>query len=602
MSKSHKRNKNKNNKYLKTLSEKITNPEMAYDIDEETPINKNSPIVEERKTEEKIVISESTNNKNLKESIISPAEPNNNELEKMDLQKYNNQTTPVNLIPQHKLSSIKQVTCKAHNKSYLKIDPENFEVVCEKCIEEGSENQLEIIRPSLLESEEVFNCYMHNDLKGSFYCDECKEFICKMCFAETHREHKCHLPEVIIKEFEDNLQESIEYSSELHPILNDSVNDIKKIYDNLLKQKNDTMKIPLNTLKIISNNNDNQINILMDKSIQQFQGLDNEIHDNYSTHHMLKEKTKRYLDALKKICNQVNSFNDNDSGDDKTNFDLCEYHKDKSGYLKEISNYIKSTLNFINIRLNNTNRKFDENKEKMENSLNLMSKEISNYEKSCISSILTGRENRSLILRRYFHFSHNEIKYFKNTIIGFATNDNIFLSGLSICGIYIKRKKTPNNQNNSINSANITNNTDNEENNENVVDTSVTQNENKKISIQITISTMSNQVEGEKLFTQKCELGVAKGSNEPSIIVNFEKGVKITKEKLYLIKVENITENNYIDLWTGSVGKNARKNIQVIRCHNTGIQFLFKQAEGIQTDFDEFDQGIIEGVLYSKNK
>ena len=154
MSKSHKRNKNKNNKYLKTLSEKITNPEMAYDIDEETPINKNSPIVEERKTEEKIVISESTNNKNLKESIISPAEPNNNELEKMDLQKYNNQTTPVNLIPQHKLSSIKQVTCKAHNKSYLKIDPENFEVVCEKCIEEGSENQLEIIRPSLLESEE----------------------------------------------------------------------------------------------------------------------------------------------------------------------------------------------------------------------------------------------------------------------------------------------------------------------------------------------------------------------------------------------------------------------------------------------------------------
>ena len=68
-----------------------------------------------------------------------------------------------------------------------------------------------------------------------------------------------------------------------------------------------------------------------------------------------------------------------------------------------------------------------------------------------------------------------------------------------------------------------------------------------------------------------------------------------------MIKVENISENNYIDLWTGSVGKNTRKNIQVIRCHNTGIQFLFKQAEGIQTDFDEFDQGIIEGVLYSKN-
>ena len=600
MSKSHKRNKNKNKKYLKTLSEKITNPEMAYDIDDESPINKNSPLVEERKIEEIFDIPKSTNNKNLKESLISPAEPSNNEPEELDSDKYNSQSNPQNLIPQHKLSSIKQVTCKAHNKSYLKIDPNNFEVVCEKCIEEGYENQLEIIRPSLLETEEVFNCYAHNDLKGSFYCDECNEFICKMCFAETHREHKCHLPEVIKKEFEDNLKESIEYSSELNPILDDSINDIKKIYDNLLKQKNDTMKIPQNTLKIISNNNDNQINILQEKTIQQFQGLDKEINDNYSTHNMLKEKTKHYLDALKKICNQVNSYNDNE--DYKTNFDLCGYHKDKSSYLAEINNYIKSTLNFINIRLNNTNRKFDENKEKMENSLNLMSKEISNYEKSCISSILTGRENRSLILRRYIHFSHNEIKYFKNTIIGFASNDNIFLSGLSICGLYIKRKKTPNNQNNSVNSTNITNNTENEENNENVVDTTVTMNEIKKISIQITVSTMTNQVEGEKLFTQKCELGVAKGSIEPSIIINFEKGVKIAKEKLYLIKVENISDNNYIDLWTGSIGKNIKKNIQVIRCHNTGIQFLFKQAEGIQTDFDEFEQGIIEGVLYSKNK
>jgi len=48
--------------------------------------------------------------------------------------------------------------------------------------------------------------------------------------------------------------------------------------------------------------------------------------------------------------------------------------------------------------------------------------------------------------------------------------------------------------------------------------------------------------------------------------------------------------------------KLRKKNVQVMRCHNTGIQFLFKQLEGIQSDFDEFDQGIIEGVLYSKNK
>ena len=66
--------------------------------------------------------------------------------------------------------------------------------------------------------------------------------------------------------------------------------------------------------------------------------------------------------------------------------------------------------------------------------------------------------------------------------------------------------------------------------------------------------------------------------------------------------MENLSEDNYIDIWTGSVGQTNKKNMQIIRCHNSGIQFLFKKAEGIQTDFDEFEQGIIEGILYSTNK
>ncbi len=113
---------------------------------------------------------------------------------------------------------------------------------------------------------------------------------------------------------------------------------------------------------------------------------------------------------------------------------------------------------------------------------------------------------------------------------------------------------------------------------------------------------MINKVEGKKLFSQIYEIGCVKGSEEPSVTINFEKSVKIKKEKLYLIKVENISDNNYIDIWTGSVGKLQKKNMQIIRCHNSGIKFLFQKAEGIQTDFDEIDQGIIEGILYSIDK
>ena len=155
---------------------------------------------------------------------------------------------------------------------------------------------------------------------------------------------------------------------------------------------------------------------------------------------------------------------------------------------------------------------------------------------------------------------------------------------------YIKKKKKI---------KNITNNND-----QDIINDEESNNESKvknEIPIQITISTISNQVEGQKLFTQQSNLSIVKGSDDPAQIINFDKGLKIYKEKLYLIRIENLSENNYIDIWTGSV-KTRKKNIQVIQCNNTGIQFVFKQAQGMQTDFEEFENGIIEGILYSTNK
>ena len=496
-----------------------------------------------------------------------------------------------------KLSSIKLAKCKKHGKSFLKINPTNFEIVCEKCIEEGNTSQLKIInnfKKTINISDEndeeksKFNCFEHKNEKGSFYCEDCKQFVCNMCFADVHREHKCHLPKIITNEFINTLNEEIDNSNKLRPILDDSINDIKKIYDNLKNRKVDTMKIPQNTLKIISVNNDNQIELLKKKVNETFIGIDNDVNDDILTYNGIKEKNKKFLEILKIISAKIDSK--------KNNFDLCGYHKRKTEILKEIDNFIKTSFNFINVRLTNTNLKYVQNKEKIENSLNIMNKEISNYEKSCISSISTGRENRDIVLLRYVRFVHREIKYFKYSLVGFASDDNIFLTGLVLCGLYIKRNKNKNSINNGDSNNNENNSTTNENNNE---DLNISQ--KIKIPIQITILTMVNQAEGEKLFSQNFELfGVKK--EEPYVTINFEKGVKIKKEKLYLIKIENLSDNNYIDLWTGCIGKDNKKKLQVIRCHNTGIQFVFKQTEGIQTDFDEFEQGIIDGVLYSTNK
>ena len=567
--------KEKNENSSKFLNEKIINPNIAYDMDDEEEYNNDFLNIEEDGNiiEKKDDI-ESSPKIMSKENKISEEEEEKPLIQKM--------TNNYSNVPVEKLSSIKLIKCKIHNKDYLKLNKNNFGIICQKCIDNGNESQLIIINE--FDSDEYkYNCYKHYESKGSFYCEECKTFICKMCFAEEHRRHKCHLPEIIKKEFTQNIEECIDYSSKLSPILNDNINNITKIFENIKKQKKDIMVIPQNTLKIISNNNYNEINSLQNKIFEKFLGLDKEVNENYVSFNIIKDKTQKYLEQLKTINDKINNNENNPK------FNLCDYHREQTNLLNEILNYINSSFNFINIRLKNTNNKLEENKEKIENSLNLMNKEISNYEKSCISSILTGRENRSIILRRYHHFSHNEIKYFKNTIISFAANDNIFISGISICGLYKKKKKIKNITNN--NDQDIIN--DEESNNESKV--------KNEIPIQITISTISNQVEGQKLFTQQSNLSIVKGSDDPAQIINFDKGLKIYKEKLYLIRIENLSENNYIDIWTGSV-KTRKKNIQVIQCNNTGIQFVFKQAQGMQTDFEEFENGIIEGILYSTNK
>ena len=579
------KSKIKGNNFLQTITDKITNMEAAYEIDEENQnINDNNSIKLNSSNPEIIQENSGKNINNiLKESIISQ-----------------NEIQPPS--PQS-LSSINSVYCKYHNKAYLKLDQNTFEIVCEKCLEEGNKSQLDIEINTSSENFEnpndtEFNCYKHSEIKGSFYCDECKEFICKMCFAEEHRKHKCHLPEMIKKEFIELLDESINFSSELTPVFNENIIDIKKIHENMKKQKDDIEKIPQNVIKIMFNSNETQVNLIKEKIIKKMLGIDEEIQDDYTTFNIIKDKSKKYFELLEEISNNMNN---KDNKNFENNFQLCEYHKKQSILLNEIDKYIKESLNFIDIRLKNTNNIFEENKDIINNSMNMISKEISNYEKSCVSSITTGRQSRSIVLRRFIHFSHNEIKYFKSSIIGFASNNDIFLTGISLCGLYTRKIKkfksitleTPkeDKDKNSPNSSN------NNSNNIKEIEDNI-----PKLDIQVTIWTMSNHVEGEKLFSQKCVLTGVKKIEEPAVIIHFEKGVNIIKEKLYLIKVENLSDNNYIDILIGRVPELKRKNIQVIRCQNSGIQFLFKQAEGITTDFDEFNQGIIEGVLYSYSK
>ena len=531
-------------------------------------------IEDEKKSEEEKEEDKKSEEKIIEEKIIEEKKSEEKKLEEKKLKEKKLKEKKEDE-KDSRLLSIKLTSCKEHGRDYLKINPENFEVVCQKCLNENKECQLEILnRPSFIEDDDdEFKCSEHPNIKVSFYCDQCKKFVCKMCFAETHREHKCHLPKVIKKEFIEYVNESLNSAKNLGPILNDSITEIKNISDGLKTQKEETMKIPENSNKLISNDNQNQIENLLKKASDNFLGIDNEVNEDCITFNNIKNKTKNYLESLKEICSELNERYDNKKSE------VCEYHHDVYKNLTEIIEHITFSNNFLNVRLKETENKFNDNENKINNSLSLLKKEILNYENSSISSITTGNSNKTYLLRRFVRFIHSDVKYFKTTLVGFAANDNIFLNGLLLCGLYIRHKKK-----------------------EGLSDEELNKLKNESVPVQISILTMTNQSEGETLFSQKFEINSVINYDDPCFIMNFDKGVKIAKEKLYLIKVENLSSNNYIDIWTGNSGKILKKGLQVIRCHNTGTQVLFKEAQGIQTDFDEFDFGIIEGVVYSISK
>ena len=100
------------------------------------------------------------------------------------------------------------------------------------------------------------------------------------------------------------LDESINCASELTPVFNENIIDIKRIYENMKKQKDDIEKIPSNVIKIIFNNNETQVNLMKEKIKQQMLGIDDEINDNYSSFNIIQDKIKKYFELLEIIINK----------------------------------------------------------------------------------------------------------------------------------------------------------------------------------------------------------------------------------------------------------------------------------------------------------
>ena len=510
------------------------------------------------------------------------------------------------------------IKCKTHGKDFLIVNPLNFKIMCKICTEISDSDNLEILETEYLNEEnEDVNCDNHQNLEGIFYCDDCKIFLCGICFSKFHRFHNSNLPEDIVKNFKKILAE---ITSEISLIEPQIMNGIKTISDVETKITN----IKESSIKRLTQIDDNIKNLCLKKSenfLKEYEkSLDNtdvDIESILNRLNVLLKKIDKNHVELKNIKDTLNQNNQNK----KDCYDTCLYKKEKKNIFTEVTKIFEENQFFLNFIINETVRNAKIKIKQFKFIIDNFNKKISLYKTSVISSVLTGISSYSFKIKRFTKFSPGGIKYFRNSSLVFKTYKHISLVGFNICGLVRSNFKDSQIQ---IDKGNNYSNTDtqndhsslkiikpkicSEFNNINRLSTAknylIEGFPQEKIRIQIKFIIkevlLDDLMENEIIFEEKFYLTDSVNNIDPSITFYLKKSINLKPERLYIITVQNLDVEAYLEMWIGEVSNFFQKNmIQTIVCNTTHIKFAFYQANGVETDFNEFTSGIISDLIYS---
>ncbi len=415
-------------------------------------------------------------------------------------------------------------------------------------------------------SDEETECQLHPDVQGSFYCNDCKIFLCKACFANEHRNHKSNLPEEISVNYKSDLQKLITDISGVKPRIEESLKSISEI-DKKIKSIRETSLNKMKTLFVqINSTLKNKYEMILKQYNSSFEGLDEEMRSLYNRIESLQKKFLKNSYDIQEILNYLNN------NSTILSEDLCEFRKAKKNILTEIRRLIEDSENIFNLKIANTKKRVNAKIESFNKQIEKFLKQLEIYEMSVLNSIHTGISSSSLRLRRFNKFSKNSFKFYKTSSLVCQVNKSICLVGLGLCGLFLKTS--------SESSVKI------------------------KIPISVEVSHISIEKtkngERPKLLKETHYLSQIVNINDPTFVLYFHKAITIQPGGKYLITLINEHKDSFLELWCGEVAKVfLSKMMQFIHCNTSGVHFEFYPSEGIESDFNEFNIGLIADLIFS---
>ena len=479
-------------------------------------------------------------------------------------------------------SILKRVQCSIHHgekQNYLSIDPKTFQIICTLCEKEGLKSKkknLIIVAPELSNVEEsnINNnqeneqsnhfCYKHQTEPSLFYCEECAQFICKTCFATEHRNHSSStfdLMSDVIKEKINKLHEDLE---NLNTTLEKNKNSLEKkseYFDN----KKKTFQQNLDTVNQHISNALNEKSAEYETQIESFfNGVDKEVELNLTKIEIKRKESAKMYEEFKKMEEEISQINDDHK--------VCLYKKEKDEIIQENNKFLTEIKGFLQDQLSQTKERVEKEEKNFQEKCDNFKKTIDVYESSVLSTLNSGIPNICSRVRRLCRYSYEKSKYFKKDSLCMIVSQNINLTGFALCGLYFEQDQPIKTYKVNLKLYEVD-------------DANNFSNDLKEmLSIDVDIPTITNVV-------------------DPVYQFYLLKSYLISKDKFYFIILENLSEDVFINTWSGTIYKDKKNfnmnETNIVYANNENIKFTFMNAFGVESDLNEFSGGIISDVIYS---
>ena len=476
------------------------------------------------------------------------------------------------------VSNAPNIICKSHGNQFIGVDSRNFKLICKKCIDLGlktkeltfSNNDIIPVENNSNNSDENYYCDNHFETKAVFFCDDCNNFLCKDCFANSHRNHNSNLPKYMATKFVENCKSFLTGLSQVQPTLESSLEEISEMNKNIKEIRDLTNKKLKDGVSNITNVNKTKLDYFTKDFSKLFYGLDIEVENVYNRLLTLQKRLSKFNSALNEMDNFMTTRT--------KSYEICSYKKSKQILITDIRNVINESKNLLGYKIETITKQSKEKFEEIKKTVASFERQLSVFEKSTVNTINSGMTNYSVVLRRFSRFSRRGLKYYKSSSIYIKVNKPVFLTGVGLCGLYISSKKFLNPNSNIINDMNA----------------------RGLIQIEMKLFELKDNGSNDLRLNENSTLYGIINKSDPTFLIYFKKPVYLKQEAKYLLTIINNDSNCYIDIWGGEVNRKCvEKMEQTINCHCNNVNFTFTPAEGVESDFNEFNLGIIGSLIYS---